>query len=31
MQRTDARQRKVPVISRAGYFDAVSGVERVGW
>ena len=26
-----ARQRKVPVVSRDGHFDAVSGVERVGW
>jgi len=26
-----ARQRKVPVISRDGHFDVVSGVKRVGW
>jgi predicted nucleic acid-binding protein len=26
-----ARQQKVPVVSRDGHFDAVSGVERVGW
>ena len=31
MQRTDARQQKVPVVSRDGHFDAVSGVERAGW
>ena len=26
-----ARLRKLPVASRDGHFDAVSGIERVGW
>lgn len=26
-----AQLRKLPVVSRDGHFDAVSGIERVGW